>query len=321
MTELVAIDVGGTHARFALARYDAGVPVLGAVVTVNTVDHPTLASAYAHFLTTLDHRPARAALAVACAIDGDLLKLTNNPWTLRQSTLAAELGLDELLVLNDFGAISHAVAHLGAADRVHLCGPDTGLPGEGVIAVVGPGTGLGVGYLLRRAGHAHVIETEGGHVEFAPVDAIEDLLLARLRQRLTRVSVERICSGPGLARIYETLAQHEGRPVQLLDDVALWSAAMSGGNALASAALDRFCLALGTACGNFALAPLSQALVLAGGIPPRILPRLKASGFGARLRAKGRFEAMMAKLPVYVCTHPQPGLLGAAAAFAARRTP
>lgn len=314
---IAVVDVGGTHARFALAKTHP--PRLASEpATMRTADHPSLASAWEAFVATLGARPTAAAIAVACPIAGDVLKFTNNPWTIRPATLAAELGIDDVLLMNDFGAVTHAVAALDPADIMHLCGPEGRLPAHGVISVVGPGTGLGVAMLVRRDGHAHVIETEGGHRDFAPVDAIEDALLARLRGRFVRVSVERVCSGPGLAHIFEALAIADGAPVTLREDRALWDAAILGDEPRAAAALDRFCLALGTACGDFALAHGAAAVVLAGGLPPRFLALLKRSGFGQRFRAKGRFDRMMAGIGVHVLVHPQPGLLGAAAAFAQR---
>ncbi len=323
MTEIVAMDIGGTNARFALATLVPGqAPQLSPPIKLRAADYPTLAAAFAEFAERAGRPlPRRAALAVACPVDGDILKLTNSPWVLRKSTLPAQLGLDELVILNDFAAVTQAVPHLGSGDLVHLCGPDTGLPETGTISVVGPGTGLGVGLLVRARidGRVHdlVVPTEGGHLDFAPCDAIEDMLLARLRGRYGRVSIERVCSGPGLVNIYEALAHAEGSPVPLLDDQELWPVAIDGSNPLAAAALLRFCAALGCATGNLALAHLAGAVVLAGGIPPRILPQLQASGFAARFRAKGRFEGLMDAIPVHACIHPDPGLLGAAAAFAA----
>lgn len=318
--EIVAIDVGGTNARFAIATLPPnGPPALGDIVKLQAADHPTLAAAYHHFAVRSGRQlPRRAALAVAAPADGDMIKLTNSPWTLRKSTLPAEIGVDDLLVLNDFGAVTHAVPHLAPGHLHHLTGPDQPLPGDGAITVVGPGTGLGVGLLLRRGGHSVVVETEGGHMDFAPCDQIEDQILARLRRRYTRVSIERVCSGPGLANIYETLAAIEGEPVPILPDAELWVAAAAGSNPVAAQALDRFCAALGCAAGNLALAHLARHVVLAGGIPPRILPQLAAGGFAQRFRAKGRFEHLMAGIPVHVCLHPEPGLLGAAAAYQER---
>jgi glucokinase len=170
--------------------------------------------------------------------------------------------------------------------------------------------------VLRREGRNQVIECEGGHIDYAPVDGIEDVILARLRERYRRVSVERVVSGPGLANIYEALATIEGRAVQTGDDKAVWTAALSGADSLAVAALDRFCLILGSVAGNIALAHGANAVVVAGGLGARIADLLPRSGFSGRFTAKGRFERMMSAMPVKVITHPQPGLFGAAVAFA-----
>jgi len=127
--------------------------------------------------------------------------------------------------------------------------------------------------------------------------------------------VERIVAGPGLVDIYQTLARIEGRAVQQLDDKALWALGMSGEDSLATAAIERFCLSLGSVAGDIALTQGASAVVIAGGLGLRIKDILLASGFAERFRAKGRFEAMMARMPVKLITHPQPGLFGAAAAF------
>ena len=159
--------------------------------------------------------------------------------------------------------------------------------------------------------------TEGGHIDFAPLDSIEDAILAKLRKRYRRVSVERVVSGPGLVEIYETLASIEGRAIQQLDDKELWTLGTSGEDSLAAAAVDRFCLSLGSVAGDIALAQGGFAgVVIAGGLGLRIKDTLLRSGFAERFRAKGRFEGLMAGLPVKLITHPQPGLFGAAAAFA-----
>ena len=159
--------------------------------------------------------------------------------------------------------------------------------------------------------------TEGGHIDFAPLDSIEDAVLAKLRKRYRRVSVERVVSGPGLLEIYETLAGIEGRAIQQLDDKELWALGTSGEDSLAAAAVDRFCLSLGSVAGDIALAQGGFAgVVIAGGLGLRIKDTLLRSGFAERFRAKGRFEGLMSGIPVKLITHPQPGLFGAAAAFA-----
>jgi glucokinase len=230
--------------------------------------------------------------------------------------IGERLGVDRFTLINDFGAVGHAVVRVGPEHLHHLCGPAVALPQGGVISVVGPGTGLGVAQVLRRGGRDYVVECEGGHVDYAPTDAIEDAILARLRQRWGRVSVERVVSGPGLAHIYEALAAIEGRAVQIGDDKEIWTAALSGGDSLAVAALDRFCLILGSVAGNIALTHGANAVVIAGGLGLRIADMLPRSGFSGRFMAKGRLEPMLSAVPVKIITYPQPGLLGAAAAFA-----
>ncbi|HLO19720.1 MAG TPA: glucokinase [Sphingomicrobium sp.] len=316
--ELVAADIGGSHARFALANVEGGrVTSLSDAITLKTVEHASLQTAWEAFSEQLGRPlPRAAAIAVACPVVGDMLKLTNNPWIIRPAMIAERLGVDRVTLINDFGAVGHAVVRVGQEHLGHVCGPDVPLPGRGVISIVGPGSGLGVAHVLCRDDRHHVIECEGGHIDYAPVDGIEDVILARLRQRYRRVSIERVISGPGLANIYESLATIEGRAVQTGDDKALWTAALSGADNLAVAALDRFCLILGSVAGNIALAHGANAVVIAGGLGARIAHMLPRSGFSGRFTAKGRFERMMSAIPVKVITHPQPGLFGAAAAFA-----
>jgi glucokinase len=213
--------------------------------------------------------------------------------------------------------VAHAVAQLGEAHFSHLCGPERPLPGTGSISVLGPGTGLGVAQLLRRGGHDHIVETEGGHVDFAPLDALEDRILGLLRHRFGRVSVERIVSGPGLANLYSALARIEGRAVDLPEQRALWKAALAGEDELAAVALDRLCLSLGSVAGDIALAQGAEGVVIAGGLGLRLVGHLPRSGFRDRFVAKGRYQRHMASIPVKIITHEQPGLFGAAAAFAA----
>jgi glucokinase len=208
------------------------------------------------------------------------------------------------------------VATLSADDFRHVCGPDRPLPDQGVISIVGPGTGLGVAALLRKPDHYEVIETEGGHVDFAPLDSLEDRILAELRRSFRRVSVERIASGRGLWNLYETLGTLEGQQLKFRDDKQLWAAALDGSDSLANAALDRLCLTLGAVAGDMALAQGAVGVVIAGGVGLRIADYLPQSGFRDRFIAKGRFERRMDEMPVKLITHPQPGLWGAAAAFA-----
>ena len=318
MSEIVVVDIGGTHARFAIAEVaDGRVLGLGEVCTLKTGEHASLETAWEVFRDRSGRSlPRAAAIAFAGPVTGELLKLTNNPWVIRPARLPGELGVERLTIVNDFGAVAHTVAQLHGGEYRHLCGPETDLPAEGVISVIGPGTGLGVAQLIRRGGAYEVVETEGGHIDFAPLDAIEDRILAQLRTRYRRVSVERLAAGMGLANIHEVLASIEGRTIQTRDEKELWTAALSGADSLASAALARYCLCLGAIAGDLALAHGSEGVVIAGGLGLRLADHLPGSGFRDRFIAKGRFERRMDVMPVKLMTYAQPGLFGAAAAFA-----
>ncbi|MEO7278262.1 MAG: glucokinase [Sphingomicrobium sp.] len=318
MRTIAVADVGGTHARFALAEIAEGrVASLGEPVTLKTVEHASFQLAWQEFGRRQGvDLPNELAIAFAGPTGGDVLKLTNNPWVIRPALIKQRLGVDRYVVVNDFGAVGYAVATLPDDQFQHICGPDRPLPAQGVISVVGPGTGLGVASLLRKKDHYEVIETEGGHIDFAPLDSLEDKILHHLRRSFRRISVERVASGQGLWNIYEALGSIDGRDLTFHDEKALWGAALEGTDSLAIAALDRLCLSLGAVAGDMALAQGASAVVIAGGVGLRIADYLPQSGFRDRFIAKGRFERRMDEMPVRLITHPQPGLYGAAAAFA-----
>ncbi|WP_315764828.1 glucokinase [Sphingomonas sp. Y38-1Y] len=320
--EVVAVDIGGTHARFAIAEVEGGRVVrIDDPVTQKTAEHGSLQLAWQAFGEAAGRPlPRAAAIAVASPINPDLIKLTNNPWIIRPPLIRERLEVDDWTLINDFGAVGHAVAQLPDEHFIHICGPEGGLPDKGSITVCGPGTGLGVAQVFRTGERYHVIETEGGHMDFAPLDGIEDALLKRLRRDYTRVSVERVCSGPGIKAIYETLAGIEHRSIHQIDDKAIWTMAFEGTDSLAAAAMDRFCLSLGAVAGDLALAHGPKGVVIAGGLGLRLKDHLLTSGFASRFVAKGRFQGLMASIPVKLITYPQPGLYGAAAAFAQEHT-
>jgi len=318
--ELVAVDIGGTHARFAIARANStGDIILGQTVTLKTSDYVSLNTAWEAFEAQAGGQlPRAASIAIAGPVAGDTVSMTNNSWVVQTRTLDAQLGLDRAMVLNDFAAVAHAAARAAPETFAHICGPTGSLPGDGTISVVGPGTGLGVAQIHRSAGGYHVVATEGGHIDFAPVDAVEDAILSRLRKQHRRVSLERVASGPGIVPIYRTLCDLEARAPALADDRAIWQAALAGKDMMAQAALERFCMILGSAAGDFALAHGASAIVLAGGLGYRLRDHLPSSTFAQRFSFKGRYEALMKSLPVKLITLSEPGLYGAAAAFLQR---
>ena len=318
MRQIAVADVGGTHARFALAKIEAGQVVsLAEPVTLKTADHASFQTAWEEFgRRSGSDLPDALAIAFAGPVGGEVLKLTNNPWVIRPALMRERLGVSHFTIVNDFGAVAHAVAALGDEHFRHICGPEQPLPKPGVITIVGPGTGLGVAILLRTDDRYEVIETEAGHVDFAPLDSLEDQILVAMRRSFRRVSVERIASGRGLWNLYETLGAIEGKALAFHNEEELWRAALAGSDSLANAALDRLCLTLGAAAGDFALAQGAHAVVIAGGVGLRLADHLPRSGFRDRFLAKGRFERRMDEMPVKLITHGQPGLFGAAAAFA-----
>ena len=318
MRQIAVADVGGTHARFALAQVEGGRVVgLDEPVTLKTAEFASFQTAWQEFGRRKQvDLPNEMALSFAGPVGGEVLKLTNNPWVIRPALIKERLGVDRYTIVNDFGAVAYAVATLPEEHFRYICGPEVPLPAFGVTSIVGPGTGLGVAALLRKSDHYEVIETEGGHVDFAPLDLLEDKILTELRRNFRRVSVERIASGRGLWNVYEALGAIEGRDLTFHDEKELWAAALAGTDSLANAALDRVCLTLGAVAGDMALAQGANSVVIAGGVGLRLADHLPRSGFRDRFIAKGRFERRMDEMPVKLITYPEPGLFGAAAAFA-----
>ena len=316
--DLVALDVGGTHARFALASIAPdGAITLGEPVTLRTSDHASLQTAWEEF----ERRhgcalPRAASIAIAAPIVGETIRMTNNNWIFQTHAIDDQLGLDRVTLINDFGAVAHAAACVPDSQLAQITGPEISLPETGTVTVIGPGTGLGVAHFYRYPGGYHVQSTEGGHIDFAPLDAIDDWMMAKLRRQHRRVSTERVHSGPGICEIYTALAAIEKRPVETPDDRTIWEHGLAREDSLAAAAVDRFCASLGSVAGDYALAHGAGAVVLAGGIGLRLRELLPRSAFGERFRFKGRYAEMMGGIPVKLIIHPQPGLYGAVAAFA-----
>ncbi len=315
--QLVAADIGGTHARFCIATlHDDHTISLGETITLKTSDHVSLQTAWEAFEAQVDSDVPRAAgIAIAGPVTGETVRMTNNSWVLQTGALDEQLGLDRVTVCNDFAAVAHAAAQAPADNFLHLTGPQSPLPDIGTVSVVGPGTGLGVAHFHRFSGGYHVTPTEGGHIDFAPVDAVDDAILAQLRKDHRRVSTERVNSGPGIVPIYRALCELEGRDQTLNGDRAIWEAALAGSDTMARAAMQHFCMTLGSAAGDYALVHGAHAVVMAGGLGFRIREHLKTSAFGERFRFKGRYETLMSKIPVKLIIQDEPGLFGAAAAF------
>lgn len=325
MLALVA-DIGGTNARFALASLDGPRPALHQQQSLATADFASLEHAAEHYLSKVGEQPRQAAIAVACPVRGEEIRLTNRAWSFTRSELKASLGVQRLLVLNDFGAAAWTVPTLAEGDSLSIYGPP-GLGREGPVSVLGPGTGLGVALLVGDDEIGwRVVETEGGHVSFAPHGSEERHIADWLTARHGRVSNERLMSGIGLAHIDAALAHREPGKLEtpdaaLRDPAAIVAAALEGHDVSARQALARFCAILGSVSGDTALIHGARTVMIAGGIVPRFIPFLRASAFRERFLDKGRFAAYLESVSVRVIIHPAPGLLGAALALGAHHLP
>jgi glucokinase len=315
---IVAADIGGTNARFALATLDNdGVPALGTVRKYRVADYPALVDCWRAFAADEpEPLPERACIAFATAVDAETIKLTNSSWVVRPASLAADLGIRRAQLVNDFEAVAHGISRLPLAEMPLLFGAERPMPRDGTVSVLGPGTGLGVAIVGFQSGRPLIFATEGGHTDFAPLDGIEDRVLQSLRARFGRVSSERILSGPGLNNLYEVLAEIGGHAIRPRGDAALWADALAATDPLARSALDRLAMTYGAVAGDLALSHGSHVVVLAGGLTLRMRDYLVGeSSFFARFCAKGRFESMMRAMAVRLVTHDEIGLFGAAAAY------
>jgi glucokinase len=312
--KIVAADIGGTHARFALAEIEAdGLPRLGPMKRYRTREHEGLASAWAAFGRDCGGRlPEDAALAVAAPIEGEILTFMNCDWRIERATLAADLGLERLTLLNDFGAVANAVSVLGAESLAPIMGPDAPFPEDGVTTVLGAGTGLGVALFRRKGAEVAIIETEASHIAFAALDAEEEGLRDALAARYGRASVERVVCGPGLIDIYRFLGGGDWDETRPGD---LWSAAIDGSDPIAAHGLAILVRCFGAAAGDISLAHGAMGVAITGGLANRIGHLLRGPEFAERFLAKGRYRPRMARIPVRLVTDAEPGLLGAAVAF------
>jgi len=307
-------DVGGTNLRLALADAGHGVDQ-DSLVSLRVAEHPSLEAAARGYLRARGARPGVAVFAVAGRVERGHAQITNHPWQIDCAALRALLEIPRIQLVNDFAAMGASLAALTPADLAAIGPglPDLAAASDGCFAVLGPGTGLGATAVLRRGGRWLVLETEGGHVGFAPQDALEIELLRVLAARFGRVSNERLICGSGLLNLYRALGEVRGVAAPALSPEAVTSDAARG-DALAGEALDRFALILGSVAGDLALVYGAwDGVLLAGGLIAQLLPRLQAGGFRQRFADKGRFGPTLARIPSAALVHPQPGLVGALA--------
>lgn len=307
-------DVGGTHARFAL---ETAPGVIEEVDVRASEAFPSLLDAMRDYLGQTGARTvAHAALGIATAVTGDEVRMTNHHWTFSIAALKQALGLDTLLVLNDFTALALSLPHL-PAQHLRQVGGGAADPCA-ARALLGPGTGLGVSGLVPAGGGLTALSGEGGHVGFAPADEEEAALWRFAHARHGHVSAERFLSGPGLALIHEARLALAGLPPEPLTAADITRRALGGHCAQSRATLDRFCAMLGSAAGALALTLGARGGVyIGGGIVPRLGEDFARSPFRRRFEEAGRLSGYLASIPVFVIDSPYPGLIGAQAALAA----
>lgn len=323
-------DIGGTNARFGWIGAP-GEP-LSQVRALAVPDFAGPAEAARCYLDELAARlgptwqpPRQGALAVATAVAGDRVAFTNSRWDFSREAVRQALGLDGLLLLNDFEALALSLPCLSAAQlRCHdgrlPAGP---LAASAPRAVVGPGTGLGVGAVVPTRQGWVALPGEGGHATLAAGDELEAAVIGVVRRHYPHVSAERLLSGIGLPLLHQALGEVRGEPVAgAWTTEAIVQRALAGDDGLAGATVDLFCALLGSFAGNVALTLGARGGVyIGGGIVPRFADRFFASAFRQRFEAKGRFQAYLAAIPTPLITDTLAALTGAALAIEQQASP
>ncbi len=307
---LLVGDVGGTNARFGLLMKAGEQPV--SVKVFPCADFSNIAEAVENYLSGIAaQRPKRAAIAVATAVTGDRVRMTNHVWQFSIEETRRLLKLNQLEVINDFTALAMALPLL-ELDEVTKTGGGGPVP-DTPIALLGAGTGLGVSGLIPGGGAWLPLQGEGGHVSFPPVTEREIEILRILQQRYQHVSAERLLSGPGLVNLYQAHAVIEGVQADACTPADISAKGKEGQCVICAAALESFCAILGTVAGNLVLTLGARGGVyIGGGIVPGLGDYFTDSPFRQRFEQKGRFTDYLAAVPSFVIVAKYPALIGAA---------
>lgn len=304
-------DIGGTHARLALVTRGAA----DWRRTYLCADFPGVLQAIESYLAEIGtrSRPTRVALAVAGPVIDGCIAFTNNGWRISESELLGA-GFEKARLVNDFAALAMALPYVGPNELNWLGGPREPRP-HGTVAVLGPGTGFGIAALAREGGQSTVVTTEGGHVSFAPTDAVEMEVLRYLSKQFERVSVERLLSGPGLANLHGALGAIAGSKTPVLDPAEITRRARAG-EAGCLETVNRFCSILGSVAGDAALSFGAQGGVyITGGVAEKLADLIAASDFRQRFEAKGRFADYQRAIPTWLLASTDAAFVGAAQAM------
>jgi len=317
MAHWLIADIGGTNARFAVVHGAGTEPRQQRVLAC--ADYPTLADAVMHYLEGLSGpKPGLAAMAIATPVTGDQVRMTNHHWAFSIEETRRRLGLDALHVINDFTAQALAVPHLPP----EALSPLGGAPGPAntPLAVLGPGTGLGVSGLIPAGNQWVALQGEGGHVSFSPSNAREIALLQALMQDYAHVSAERLVSGMGLVNIYRGLCRVDGiatdPAMEPLTPASVTERARNGTCAVCSESVQLLSAMLGTVTGNLVLTLGARGgFYLCGGVLLRLGSLFDAALFRQRFEDRGRFSKYLAPVPGYLVLMEHTGLLGMARGY------
>ena len=313
-------DVGGTNARFAWQAGPGG--LIDQQITLPTAAYPGIADAIRDYLQRIARAaPPACSIAIANPVVGDAVRMTNHHWSFSIEALRQEIGLQRLLVVNDFTALALALPAL-QPEELRQVGGGSAQPAA-PIGLIGPGTGLGVSGLLPDGHGGWVpLQGEGGHITLAGRTPRERAVLERIEARYGHASAERAVSGQGLVDVYRSLCELDRpqAPPPALSAAEISAAALAEDDPLAREAVLLMCAFLGTAAGNLALTlGALGGVYIGGGIVPRLGEAFARSDFRERFESKGRFRELLARIPVYVIhAERSPALLGAARALDAQ---
>lgn len=308
-------DIGGTNARFS------AIPLgdLESQYTFNhsVEEHPEFSKLIADVLTEIslatgwDQGPKNACFAVACPADNEEIAFTNSHWHFTKSELKTLLGCDLVWVINDFEAVAHGITELDEKDFVQIGGnaPVAHKP----IGILGAGTGLGIAGLVEVSDGYHVLDTEGGHADFPPINDQQAAVVNLLREEYGRVSLERLLSGKGILNIYKSLCTLMSQEKVYDKPADIAAAALNGDDSIAVQTLNMFCEGMGSAAGNLALTLGAKGgIYIAGGVVPKFQDFFVKSDFRQKFEEKGRFVNYLKPIPVFLVTRSNLGLIGAA---------
>ncbi|NDY70712.1 glucokinase [Desulfobacter hydrogenophilus] len=319
---MLAGDIGGTKTMLAVYADRTQVPANPVhEIRFKSADYPSFETIVQEFLDQTGAKPQAACFGVAGPVKDRHSRITNLPWNIDADEIEQACGIPKISLINDLKAIAVSVPHLGK-DSLSTLNPGIADP-KGNKAVIAPGTGLGVAFLVWAGARYHAFASEGGHTAFSPRDAQDLKLLKFLTRRYGHVSFERVCSGSHLPCIYEYFLENKIFPEpawlgEKLDAAmdktrVIVETALENKADICEATLDMFVRALGAVTSNMAVTLLpTGGIYLGGGIPPRILKRLAQPDFLGRIADKGRFSSLCANMPVHVILDPQAALHGAA---------